>query len=57
MGLLWLEATLADAGEVKSASAVVDVDKLLPDDGSLGAENVLDTLEIIDSCELGRSGL
>jgi hypothetical protein len=34
---------------VKSASAAVDVDKLLDDDGSLGAENVLDTVEMIES--------
>jgi hypothetical protein len=38
-------------------SAVVDVDRLLDEDGSLGAENVLDTVDTSESWEFGRSGL
>jgi hypothetical protein len=48
---------LADADDVGSVSAVVDVDKLLDDEGSFGAEKMLDTVEITDSCESGGSGL
>jgi hypothetical protein len=55
--MLWAAATLADAGDVSSVSAVVDVDKLLDDDGNFGAEKMLDTVEITDSCESGGSGL
>jgi hypothetical protein len=52
----WLETTLVD-GVVRSVSVVVDVDKLLDDDGSFGAEKVLDTVEMTDSWESGRSDL
>jgi hypothetical protein len=48
-GLVWLEATLVDAGEVNSASVVVDVDRLLDDDGNFGAEKVLDTVDTTES--------
>jgi hypothetical protein len=46
VGLLWL-TTLVDEGVVKSVSvsAVVDVDRLLEDDGNAGAEKVLDTVD------------
>jgi hypothetical protein len=54
--LLWLGATLAD-GVVNSLSVVVDVDKLLDDDGNFGAEKVLDTAESTDSWESGKPGL
>jgi hypothetical protein len=40
---------LVNVGEIKSVSVVVDVDKLLEDDGSFGAEKVLDTLDTADS--------
>jgi hypothetical protein len=56
-GFVWLEATLVDVGEVNSVSVVVDVDKLLEDDGNFGAEKVLDTVDTTESCELGSSGL
>jgi hypothetical protein len=55
--VLWAAATWVDAGDVSSVSVVVDVDKLLDDDGNFGAEKVLDTVEITDSCESGRCGL
>lgn len=42
-------ATSAGVGVIRSVSVVVDVDKLLEDDGSFGAEKVLDTAEVIDS--------
>lgn len=35
---------------------VVDVDKLLDEDGNAGAEKALDTVEMTDSCESGKSG-
>lgn len=44
-------------GVVSSVSVVVDVDRLLDDDGNLGAEKVLDTVDITDSCESGKSCL
>jgi hypothetical protein len=44
-------------GVVDSVSVVVDVDRLLADDGSFGAEKVLDTVEITDSWESGKSCL
>jgi hypothetical protein len=44
MGSLLPTATLVEVGEVRSVSVVVDVDKLLDDEGSLGAENVLETV-------------
>jgi hypothetical protein len=58
VGLLWL-ATLVDEGLVKSVSvfAVVDVDRVLEDDGNPGAENRLDTVDWADSCEFGGSVL
>ena len=43
--------------DVKSVSVVVDVDRLLEEDGNFGAENVLDTVEMADSWEFGSSGL
>jgi hypothetical protein len=43
------KATSAGIGVIRSVSVVVDVDKLLEDDGSFGAEKVLDTAEVIDS--------
>jgi hypothetical protein len=46
-----------EAGVVRSVSVVVDVDRLLDDEGSFGAEKVLDTVEIADSCESGKSCL
>jgi hypothetical protein len=57
VGVLAAAATLAGADDVSSGSVVVDVDRLLDDDGSFGAEKVLDTAETTDSCELGTSGL
>jgi hypothetical protein len=50
---------LVDEGvvELVSVSAVVDVDRLLEDDGNAGAENTLDTVEWTDSCEFCGSGL
>lgn len=45
----WLDVTLVDEGVVKSVSAVVDVDRLLDDDGNFGPEKVLDTTERTDS--------
>jgi len=36
-------------GVVRSVSVVVDVDKLLDDDGNFGAEKVVDTVEMTDS--------
>lgn len=39
---------------VRSVSVVVDVDRLLDNDGKFGAEKVLDTVEIADSCESGE---
>lgn len=44
-------------GGLASVSAIVDVDRLLDDDGSFGAENVLDTVDSTDSWESGGSGL
>jgi hypothetical protein len=55
-GWLCAVATLAGADDTGSVSVVVDVDRLLVDDGSFGAEKVLDTVERADSCESGRSG-
>jgi hypothetical protein len=55
-GWLGAAATLAGADDVGSVSVVVDVDRLLDDDGSFGAEKVLDAVDIADSCEFGRSG-
>lgn len=55
-GLVWL-ATWVDEGVVKSVSVVVEVERLLEEDGSAGAEKVLDTAEWTDSCESGKSGL
>ena len=52
--LLWL-AALAEEGAVESVSVVVEVDKLLDDDGKAGAEKVLDTTDWTESCELGDS--
>jgi len=51
IGLLASRATLVGVGVVKSVSVsvVVDVDKLLEDDGNFGAEKVLDTAEVTDS--------
>jgi hypothetical protein len=48
-------ATCVDDGDVKSVSAVVDVERLLGNEGNFGAENVLDAVEITDSCESGKS--
>lgn len=45
MGSLWPAATLVEVGEVRSVSVVVDVDRLLDDEGSFGAQKVLDTVE------------
>jgi len=60
-GLLGAAATLVEVGVVSSVSVVVDVDRLLDDDddddGNFGAEKVLDTVEIADSCECGKSCL
>jgi hypothetical protein len=41
--------TSAGVGVIRSVSVVVDMDKLLEDDGNFGAEKVLDTAEVIDS--------
>jgi hypothetical protein len=57
VGFLGVAATLVDVGVVRSVSVVVDVDRLLVDEGNFGAENVLDTVEMTDSCESGRSCL
>jgi hypothetical protein len=57
VGLLWVTATLVVDGVVDSVSVVVDVDRLLADDGNFGAEQVLDTVEITDSWESGKSCL
>lgn len=56
MGLLGSGPTFVDVGEVSSVSVVVDVDKLLDEDGNAGAEKVLDTVEMTEPCESGKSG-
>jgi hypothetical protein len=56
VGLPWLGATCSGDGGTTSVSATVVVDRLLDDDGNFGAENVLDAVEIIESCEFDGSG-
>jgi hypothetical protein len=41
---------------VRSVSAVVEVDRLLEEEGSAGAEKVLETADWTDSCELWDTG-
>jgi len=48
-------AALAEEGAVESVSVVVEVDRLLDDDGKAGAEKVLDTTDWAESCESGNS--
>jgi hypothetical protein len=48
--VLWL-ATLVEDGVVRSVSVVVAVERLLDEEGSAGAEKVLDTADWTDSCE------
>lgn len=48
---------MVDDGDVKSVSAAVEVERLLEDDGSTGAEKVLDATDTADSCEGGSAGL
>jgi hypothetical protein len=55
VGLAWSVATWVDDGDVDSISVVVDVERLLGTEGNFGAENVLDAVEITESCEFGRS--
>lgn len=55
VGCLWINGPLAVEGDVASVSAAVEVDMLLDDDSSVGAENVLDATETMDSCESGSS--
>jgi hypothetical protein len=50
VNLPWF-ATLVEDGVVRSVSAVVEVDRLLDEDGSAGAEKVLDVADCTDSCE------
>jgi hypothetical protein len=57
VSLLWVAAPLVADGVVNSVSVVVDVDRLLDDNGNFGAEKVLDTVEIADSCDAGKSCL
>jgi hypothetical protein len=56
-GSFWLSGTLEDNGDVKSVSPVVELERLLDEDGKWGAENVLDAADIYDSCESGNSRL
>jgi len=42
---------------VISTSVTVELDTLLDDEGTGGAEKVLEAAETIESCELGSSGL
>lgn len=56
MGLLGPGRTFVDVGDVSSVSVVVDVDRLLDEDGNAGAEKALDTVEMTDPCESGKSG-
>lgn len=44
VALLWL-ATLVEEGVVRSVSVAVEVDRLLEEEGSAGAEKVLDTAD------------
>jgi hypothetical protein len=55
-GLLWF-ATWVDEGVVRSMSVVVEADRLLEEEGSAGAEKVLETAEWTDSCESWGTGL
>jgi hypothetical protein len=47
---------LVDERVVRSVSVVVEVDRLLEEEGSAGAEKVLETADWTDSCELWDTG-
>lgn len=56
-GTFWVDGALDNGGDVSSVSPVVDVERLLEDEGNRGAEKVLDAVDMYDSCEFGSSRL
>lgn len=56
-GTFWFDGALGNGGDVTSVSPVVDVERLLEDEGNRGAEKVLDAVDMYDSCEFGSSRL
>lgn len=48
---------MVEDGVVRSVSVVVAVERLLDEEGSAGAEKVLDTADWTDSCEAWGSAL
>ena len=56
-GTFWFDGALDNGGDVTSVSPVVDVERLLEEEGNRGAEKVLDAADMYDSCEFGSSRL